>query len=165
MTSPVESFIFKPSIFSTTSNFFFLNQRRRNHTQKSFTVYNIVFTLTVKCLNIELPFTHSYFFGHKNTSIPVCITYMHTRAHIHMLWHNFNKQSPSKLNKGLVSSSHLPATHQNLLLSNHGYYILITETILNVLFPTRRHTDYPLLVCRHDRFAALVPSVCHVLFL
>jgi len=121
--------------------------------------------LTVKCLNIELPLTHSYFFGHKNTSIPVCITYMHTRAHIHMLWHNCNNQSPSKLNKGLVSSSHLPATHQNLLLSIHGYYILITETILNVLFPTRRHTDYPLLVRRHDRFAALVPSIRHVLFL
>lgn len=41
-------------------------------------------------------------------------------------------------NKGLVSSaaatSPFPSNMSNILLSNHGYYILITETIFNIQF-------------------------------
>jgi hypothetical protein len=108
-----------------------------------------MFTLLVKCLNTELSLTHSICFfalGHKTTSIPVCImcthnyTQTYTDIHTHTHTHTCTQFLMNKVhqpNKGLVNSavsSPFPSKKSHLLLSNHGCYTLITETIYNIQF-------------------------------
>lgn len=97
-------------------------------------------------------------------------TVTHTRAHTHTHLYTIFMNRVYQPNKRLVTSSllPLPPTHQNFLLSNHGHYILISETIFKMQFH-RSFLFQPediwitrLLVCRHQICSPFSFHLCHV---
>lgn len=112
-------------------------------------------TLTMKCLNVELPRMHSFFFSfcfvldHKNTAIPVCIMHTHSYTHTHLYTIFMNSLSTKQEISHFFSSPSTSNTSKLLVFKSWLLYFNLWNNLQNSIqweftLSARRYMNYPL---------------------